>query len=67
MSAIKKMQSYVDKSFTKRAKTELYGLRLSEMIALRNLGDSDFWTMLDLAFNYGRAKGYRMAKQEVQQ
>ena len=65
MSDIDKMESYVEKSFTKRAKPQYYELYFSEVVALGDLGDSNCWEMISLAFRYGRAKGYRMGKKEA--
>lgn len=64
MSTEEKMDAYIQK--TKMRNTTRYELNLGEIQVMRNiLLSGKMVEALKLAFNYGRAKGYRMAKREV--
>lgn len=58
------MDAYIQK--TKMGDTTRYELSLGELQVMRNiLLSGKTVEAFELAFNYGRAKGYRMAKREV--
>ena len=64
MSTEEKMDAYIQK--TKMTDTTRYELNLSEVQAFRRIILSGKMVeALELAFNYGRAKGFRMAKREA--
>ncbi len=63
MSEIEKIQRYIDR--TKMDKSRRYQMNITEMF---ELADAALVTPVDIicvAFDYGRAKGYRAAKAEV--
>ena len=57
------MKYYIDK--TKMRNAERYDIYMSECIAIYDLMQFDVYRAICLAFHYGRAKGYRMAKKEL--
>lgn len=61
MTEIEKIQKYIDR--TKIQDPLKYNLRASEWIAIVNT--NDILDAVSLAFNFGRAKGYRAAKKEM--
>lgn len=63
MSKIEQIRKYI--MATKIPDNEKYGMYLNDMKALYQLGKQDIYAMLSVAFQYGRAKGYRAAKREV--
>lgn len=63
MSDIEKIEQYIDRTHMKRK--ELYPLRLGEIMALYEAGGSEIVRMIALAYDYGMARGYRMAKKEA--
>lgn len=70
MSEIEKMQRYIDRTKTPFRSKCLYGLNSLEAFALmKKVNDRDTnlpaFDVICLAFEYGRAKGYRAAKAEV--
>lgn len=60
MNEIEKIRAYIDRG--KQSVNKAYSLSTSEWIAIRNnCSDLD---AIALAFEYGRAKGYRACKAE---
>lgn len=64
MTEIEKMKRYIDRTGLAKSKIENYFLSSNQIIALHN--DLDFFKALCMAFEYGRAKGYRCVMAEVQ-
>lgn len=62
MSNLEKMEKYIENTPMKHK--DLYSLRLGEIMALYDAGNKELLRMVCLAFDYGMAKGYRMAKKE---
>lgn len=65
MSEIERMQRYIERTPTGRS--DKYCLVHSELLELMKIGQAsadDLFNAVDLAFNYGKAKGYRAAKAE---
>ena len=61
---IARMNRYIQK--TKGAEKTVYDMTLKEMGSLRDMTKrGKDWDAVELAFLYGRAKGYRAAKAEV--
>ncbi len=66
MSEIEKIQRYIEK--TKLDKESKYSLNITEGFSLAHMAhemDDLPLEVICLAFNYGKAKGYRAAKAEV--
>lgn len=63
MSEIEKMKRYIERTKVKFSIASPYNMYFSDMLALRH--SDDIGWALSLAFDYGRAKGYRAAKAEV--
>lgn len=63
MNEVEKIQDYIDRTKIKRPKA--YTWSLQELSALYSLAERDPYESFRLAFNYGRAKGYRAAKAEA--
>lgn len=63
MTLIKRMQRYIEKS--KLPENARYEIRIAEVSELHMLSVEMPIMAVNLAFDYGRAKGYRMAKAEV--
>lgn len=61
MTAIERMKAYIEK--TGRQDKRAYAMRFAECLALLNLEDK--FEIINTAFNYGRAKGYREGKKEA--
>ncbi len=59
MNEIERIQEYINKSNVPRNRR--YNASAKDLIAMAGMGRVDAIT---LAFEYGRAKGYRMAKAE---
>ena len=64
MSEIEKMRRYIER--TKMGRADNYGLVFGEVVELlRAATDTNsMFEIIALAFNYGKAKGYRAAKAE---
>ena len=62
MSDIEKIERYIKR--TNIAKNPCYAINLRETCALKNM--ENIFDVVYLAFQYGRAKGYREAKAEAQ-
>lgn len=60
MSEIEKIQIYIER--TKMEDNDDYGMKCGETIALAHITDERPVDAILLAFSYGRAKGYRLAK-----
>lgn len=63
MSNLEKMEKYIENTPMKHK--NLYSLRLGEIMALYDAGNKELFRVVCLAFDYGMAKGYRMAKKEA--
>lgn len=66
MSEIEKMKRYVER--TKMEKSDRFYMDMAEAFALANQARGSVDLLIEviaLAFNYGKAKGYRAAKAEV--
>lgn len=65
MSEIERMQRYIASTGTEDGETDAYCMRLPELSALVSLGSGSanrVYRAIDLAFMYGKAKGYRAAQ-----
>lgn len=68
MSEIEKMQRYIER--TKMGRADNYGLVFREVVELlhtatdTNTDTNSMFEIIALAFDYGKAKGYRAAKAE---
>lgn len=68
MSEIEKMQRYIKRTKLKESDTGPYKMNMVEAFELvhqARKSDTLFIEMIALAFEYGKAKGYRAAKAEV--
>lgn len=68
MSEIEKIQRYIERTKMDKRLTTPYSINLEESfeLAKQALSCGDFpIEAISLAFNYGRAKGYRAAKAEA--
>ena len=68
MTEIEKMQRYIERTKMKEASPTSYAMEMSEAfeLAMQARGSKDIpLAIINLAFNYGKAKGYRAAKAEV--
>ncbi len=63
MSEIEKMQKYIER--TKMENGHLYQMNMREMLDLAHTAAETPIDVVCLAFEYGKAKGYRAAKAEV--
>lgn len=65
MTERERMTAYIGR--TKMKNTDYYCLALSEILTMYEIAESgDLYCAFKLAFEYGRAKGYRMARKEKQ-
>ena len=68
MTEIEKMKRYIERTHMNIENPHQYAMNLSEAFELAkqaiDCGDLPV-EMISLAFNYGQAKGYRMAKAEA--
>ena len=64
MSEIEKMKRYIKR--TKMGRADNYGLVFGETVELLHTATdtNSMFEIIALAFNYGKAKGYRAAKAE---
>ncbi len=62
MSEIEKMKRYIER--TKMGRADNYGLVFREVVELLHTATdtNSMFEIIALAFNYGKAKGYRAAK-----
>ena len=65
MTKIEEMNRYVKESNLPDISSRRYSLRMSEIYGLYEALSADMFGGIRMAFNYGMAKGYRMAKSEV--
>lgn len=65
MSELEKIERYISLTKPKMKRRDLYNMRLGEICALRDASDINRFDALCTAFDYGMAKGYRMAKKEA--
>lgn len=65
MSEIEKLRRYIDRTDGAFPCGTPYQMNISELFALAHMADEDITGAICLAFDYGRAKGYRAAKKEV--
>lgn len=64
MNTIETMRAYIDRTKIKNA--ENYCLKMSAIQVMYEIADlQSLCEAFELAFEYGRAKGYRMAKREL--
>lgn len=63
MNEIEKMKRYIER--TKMGNAMTYQMSIPEMLNLAHSAAEVPTEIVCLAFNYGRAKGYRAAKAEV--
>lgn len=66
MSGIEKIQRYIELTETKFIRGTPYQMHMDELLSLRHMSREDVSDALCLAFDFGRAKGYRAAKAEVE-
>lgn len=64
MSEIEKMQRYIANTRITNGTKERYTICLSELDGIHQMAKKDPFRALCLAFNYGQAKGYRLANAE---
>lgn len=65
MSEIEKLQRYIDRTNGAFPRGTPYQMNINEMFALAHMAAENVTEAICLAFDYGRAKGYRAAKKEV--
>lgn len=65
MSEIEKLQRYINRTDGAFPPGTPYQMNINELFALTHMADEDVTGAICLAFDYGRAKGYRAAKKEV--
>lgn len=63
MSEIERIQRYIDQTGVKRAE---YNMSFKEAVEMTRMAANDPLDTIAMAFNYGKAKGYRAAKAEAQ-
>lgn len=64
MSDIERMKRYIRRTKIDPKSRDLYTLRLSDIAALHDMPRFGLCDVICMAFDYGMAKGYRMAKKE---
>ena len=62
MSRIEQMEQYIERT---KKPNDRYALRYWDIDAIYHLMEQNPVQAIFLAFNYGRAKGYRSARKEV--
>lgn len=65
MSEIEKIQRYIDGVASKFPTGTPYQMKFNELFGLLGASKEDATGALCMAFDYGRAKGYRAAKAEA--
>jgi len=65
MSEIEKIQRYIKRTGGKFQRETYYRMNLQELFGLSKILEEDTTGAICLAFDYGRAKGYREAKAEA--
>jgi len=64
MNEIEKINRYIARTNMKLAITSPYHMNLKELLGLSGIAGEDVGRAICMAFEYGRAKGYRAAKAE---
>lgn len=64
MNEIEKINRYIARTNMKLAITSPYHMNLKELFGLSDIAGEDAGRAICMAFEYGRAKGYRAAKAE---
>lgn len=65
MMEIEKMKRYIERTGMREDNHNRYAINVREVFALTHTGMDRPIDAIDLAFEYGKAKGYRAAKAEV--
>lgn len=65
MTKIEKIQRYIDRTGGNFPDGTPYQMNIDELFALIHMADGDVAGAICLAFNYGRAKGFRAAQKEA--
>lgn len=65
MSELAKIEHYISLTKLNMKRRDLYCMRLSELHTLCEVSDTGILNAICMAFDYGMAKGYRMAKREA--
>lgn len=65
MSELEKMERYISRTRIDPKARDIYTMRMSEIAALHDHPGFDLCETICMAFDYGMAKGYRMAKKEA--
>ena len=64
MAELEKIKKYIENTnFSYQVKT--YNMRVNEWEKMANIASYTPYDAISLAFDYGQAKGYRMAKAEM--
>lgn len=64
MSDLERMKGYIRRTKIDPKARDLYCMRFSEVVALRDEPRFELYDIICMAFDYGMAKGYRLAKKE---
>ncbi|MDE6281646.1 MAG: hypothetical protein K2M15_07645 [Oscillospiraceae bacterium] len=64
MTEIEKIQRYIDRTGGKFPRGTPYQMTVVELLELKHMTADDVSGAICMAFDYGRAKGYRTAKAE---
>ena len=62
---LEEIAGYIEKSGISKSIEKRYAFKLNEACALRVYFGENSWESIDLAYNLGRARGYRAAKAEA--
>lgn len=63
MNELEQINRYIER--TRMSNGKAYRMNLVDIVAMAMNAKDDPWEMLRLAFDYGRAKGYRAARAEA--
>jgi len=63
MSEIERMRKYIERTGLTYKKRLHYDINVNQIFSLRD--ELSFFDALTMAFRYGQARGYRLAKAEV--
>ena len=64
MSDLERMKGYIRRTKIDPKTRDLYSMRICDIVALHDMPRFDLYDVICMAFDYGMAKGYRMAKKE---
>lgn len=64
MSDLERMKGYIRRTKINPKARDLYSMRICEMAALHDEPRFRLYDIICMAFDYGMAKGYRLAKKE---